>query len=66
MNIKLNGNSHQLGESTTVADLLCELKLPGAGVAVAINDEVVPRDTHATRTVHENDRVEIIRAIGGG
>jgi sulfur carrier protein len=65
MNIKLNGEDHRI-EGDTVAALLDALRLSSAGIAVAVNDEVVPRDAHATHTVHENDRVEIIRAIGGG
>jgi sulfur carrier protein len=36
------------------------------GIAVAINDRVIPRADWATTTPKPNDRIEIITAIGGG
>jgi sulfur carrier protein len=36
------------------------------GIAVAINDRVIPRTAWATTTPTPNDRIEIITAIGGG
>lgn len=47
--------------------LLTHLEMPAVrGVAIAINDEVVPRSTWATHTLRPHDRVEIIRATQGG
>ena len=66
MHITLNGKEHQLNAATTIADLLGELNLPHAGLAVAVNEEIVMRDDHASHQLNAGDRVEIIRAIGGG
>ena len=35
-------------------------------VAVAVNLEVVPRALHATTALKDGDRVELVRAVGGG
>ena len=44
------------------------LDLPGAGrgVAVAVDQEVVPRGQWGKTQLHEGARVEILRAIQGG
>ena len=66
MTVRINGEDQSLAEETTVAALLADLELPVDGVAVAINLNVVPRGQHAERVIVAGDRVEIIRAVGGG
>ncbi|MGK0673738.1 MAG: sulfur carrier protein ThiS [Halothiobacillaceae bacterium] len=66
MNIILNGTSHALGDGTTVASLIEALGLTGQRLAVEVNGEIVPRGEHAAHILHEGDKVEIVRAIGGG
>ena len=65
MQIKLNGNTHNLDEVTTVANLISELNLTGR-LAVEINEEIVPRSLFAERKIKPGDIVEIVHAIGGG
>jgi sulfur carrier protein len=36
------------------------------GVAIAINDEVVPRSAWSVRRLVENDRILVIQATQGG
>ncbi len=64
--IVLNGKDYRLDEPTSIADLLNVLKLSAPGLAIALNDEIIPRENHRARRVQEGDRVEIIKAIGGG
>lgn len=66
MEIVLNGEPHALAEPTTVAQLLAALSLDPSGVAVAIDLHVVPRGEHAARVLASGERVDIIRAVGGG
>ena len=66
MRIKLNGEFREIRDSLNVKKLLDELNLPTDGVAVAINEEVVPRANYAGRDFREDDVVEIIHAVGGG
>jgi len=46
--------------------LLGELDLRRDGIAVALNDDVVPRGEHALRALCDGDRLEIIVAVAGG
>jgi len=67
MQIELNGAPHQLAAGcTTLAQLIAALDLAGKAVAVAVNREVVPSQRWDTHTLAERDRVDVVRAIGGG
>ena len=66
MRIQLNGESLELPDGETVADLLVRLDLTGRRVAVERNLDIVPRSQHADTTLTEGDSVEVVHAIGGG
>jgi sulfur carrier protein len=68
MTILVNGEAHELEPGTTVGALLAALDVPGgvAGVAVAVDAEVVPRGQWQTTTLDDGARVEVLRAIQGG
>ena len=42
------------------------LQLPDKGVAVAVNNAMVPRAEWAARTVQEGDDIVILKAFCGG
>ena len=66
MKIVVNGETRMLATSLTVALLLDELGMAGKRVAVEVNQEIVPRSRHAEFALRDNDRVEVVVAIGGG
>ena len=66
MTIQVNGDPMELSEGATILQLLAQLQLNPDGVAVALNLEVVPRTQHAEVTLRQNDRIELVRAVGGG
>ncbi len=66
MRLTVNGTERDVAASVTVGTLLETLALRRDGVAVALNDDVVPRAEHATRILNEGDRLEIIVAVAGG
>ncbi|MEN6495544.1 MAG: sulfur carrier protein ThiS [Thermoguttaceae bacterium] len=66
MNIIVNGQTRQVADGLTVAELLDELKLATRYVAVEVNLEVVPRQAHAQRQLADGDRLEIVTLVGGG
>jgi len=66
MNIILNGTSHTIADGTTIASLIDALGLTGQRLAIEVNGEVIPRGEHAAHILREGDRVEVVRAIGGG
>ncbi len=67
MQIVVNGAPRETS-ARCVAELVVEV-LAGVsadGVAVAVRDDVVRRSEWPTRVLSEGDRIEIIRAVGGG
>ena len=66
MEIELNGAPHPVVENLNVQDLIASLDLANKSLAVAINREVVPRSKWAERVLQPSDRVDIVKAIGGG
>jgi len=66
MRLTINGMEKDVSSGVTVDGLLQTLAVRRDGVAVALNDDVVPRAEHATRTLNDGDRLEIIVAVAGG
>ena len=66
MQIILNGETKVLGGPLTVLQLLEQLGLGDRRVAVEVNREIVPRSRHGEHELNHDDRVEVVRAIGGG
>jgi len=66
MNIKVNGDTSNVPDGSTLGWLLVNLELNVQAVAVARNGEVVPRSHVAQCVLEPNDKVEIVRAVGGG
>jgi sulfur carrier protein len=64
--VTVNGEARPLDGDTTVAALVEAIGCGTKGVAVAVNEEVVPRSTWAARTLDDGDRVEILKAAQGG
>lgn len=66
MKVYVNGEEHSIADETKVADLLAELDLTGKRIAVELNKEILPFDRYAQQPLQDNDRLEIVHAIGGG
>ncbi len=67
MTIHVNDRPHTVAENATLAILLGELGFAERkGIAVAINDEVVPRSIWPTRLLAAADKVLVIQATQGG
>ena len=66
LRITLNGETHELAGSVTVAALLAQLEIDPRRVAVEHNLVVLKRDRFETTMVREGDAVEIVNFVGGG
>ncbi len=66
MQIILNGESRDIPAESTVAELLEALELTGQRLAVEVNREIIPRGEFPGHRLREGDKVEIVRAVGGG
>jgi sulfur carrier protein len=64
--IRVNGETREVANGSTVDALLDALGARRDGAAVALNDDVVPRGRHAAIALRDGDRVEIIVAVAGG
>lgn len=61
----LNGDSQQTDEQTLLA-LVQRLGLEGKRFAVEVNAQIVPKSLLADTQIQDNDKIEIIQAVGGG
>ena len=66
MRVFLNGESQTIRDAVTVSQLLHDLGLGDRRVAVEVNQEIVPRSQHGAYRLHDDDRIEVVRAVGGG
>ena len=66
IDIVVNGAPFAMAPGQSVHDLVVALELSGTAMAVAVNREVVPRQAWPSRLLQTRDRVDIVRAIGGG
>jgi sulfur carrier protein len=66
VSVTVNGEPRRLTRSATIADLVAAMSAARSGIAVAVNDEVVPRGGWQSRRLHDRDRVEILTAVQGG
>ena len=62
----LNGAPRALPPGQTLAELVTALELEGQALALAVNRSVVPRQRWGDVALCAQDRVDIVRAIGGG
>jgi sulfur carrier protein len=66
--VVLNGSSRELGAGATVAEAVDATGVaPGrAGVAVAVDGEIVPRGEWERTPLADGQRVEVLQAVQGG
>ncbi|PHQ67405.1 MAG: thiamine biosynthesis protein ThiS [Robiginitomaculum sp.] len=67
MQLIINGETYaDLKVDMNVLELLAQLNLPKAKIAVELNREIVPKSGYATVILQGGDVLEIITFIGGG
>ena len=67
MRLLINGEIREApGGLATVADLARWLDLPAFGSAIELNGEVIRRADHSATHLREEDRLEVVRLVGGG
>ena len=66
MNIILNNTMNEVHENITIEELLLLNNIRSRYIAVEINKRIVPKSKYKEYQLSEDDKVEIITAIGGG
>ncbi len=64
--VTVNGAAREFPAPLTFTQLLDELALAGARLAVERNGEIVPRSRFAEARLADGDRIEVVMAVGGG
>jgi sulfur carrier protein len=64
--VTVNGEAREVPAGTTVAELVAAVTRLTAGVAAAVNGEVVPRRCWPGTQLRAGDQVEVVTAVQGG
>lgn len=65
MKVTINNKETEI-QAKTIRELAQELDLPATGVAVAISNEMVPRDEWENTLITEGADIVIVKAFCGG
>lgn len=66
MKITLNGQPCTLDKAISITELLSNKGYEGKTVAVAVNNNFIPKSTHETHMIKDNDRIEVVAPMQGG
>ena len=66
ISIQVNGEARTVSPASSIVDMLREIGIDPAKVAVERNLEIVPRSTFADVEVRGGDSFEIVHFVGGG
>ncbi len=66
MIVIMNGAEQEVSESATLAELVAKVSSAPSGIAVALNEEVIPRNSWSVITLSAGARVEVLTAVQGG
>lgn len=66
MRVWVNGDEKDFDSATSLADLIAQLDLPVARIAIELNREVVRRSDWGSTMLKDEDRIEIVHFVGGG
>jgi len=64
--ITINSQTKTILEDTSVTILLTQIKQPENGIAVAINNQVIPKAIWPEHQLKTDDKILIIKATQGG
>lgn len=66
MQIIINNQPFEIEQSATLAEILAARGLDAPGMAVAVNNKLVPRGERDSFRLSEGDRLVVIKAVCGG
>lgn len=66
MRVFVNGDERDFDTESSLLDLITQLDLPVARIAIELNREVVRRSDWGGTMLKDDDRIEIVHFVGGG
>lgn len=64
--VTVNGQPQKIDGPMSINQLLQVVEIPGPYLAVEVNEDVVPKESHDQRQVADGDRIEVVTLVGGG
>lgn len=64
--VEINGEDRDITDGATLADLATKLELPETGVAIAVDDSVIPASAWGDTVLHGGERIDVLTAVQGG
>ena len=65
MKLQVNGKMFEL-QGKTAADLIQQLGYANSRIAVEVNEQIIAQSKHHKFCLNTGDKIEIIKAVGGG
>jgi thiamine biosynthesis protein ThiS len=66
LRVYVNGEVKELPGPISLSELVAQLDLPAARIAVELNRNVIRRNDWSATMLDEDDRLEIVHFVGGG
>lgn len=66
MKVKLNDMEHELAEGTSLTGFIESLGLSPRGIAIALNNEVIPKTRWESTILADRMELMLIHAVSGG
>jgi sulfur carrier protein len=66
MELWVNGLSEPLEQSISLMDYLIKAELPLEQLVVEHNRRIIPAEQYQSQLLNDQDRIEILRLVGGG
>ena len=66
MKVQVNNKEVEMTPASTLTQLAAQLELPAQGIAIAVNNKMIPRSEWEKFALQENDNLVVIKAACGG
>lgn len=66
MKVQVNNKEMEIPTGATLTQATRTLELPQQGIAIAVNNKMIPRTEWNSFSLQENDKLVIIKAACGG
>jgi thiamine biosynthesis protein ThiS len=66
LQVQINGEQREVADGSNLDDLVRELSLTPARIAIELNRDVVRRADWNRTILNDDDRIEIVHFVGGG
>ena len=62
----VNGKELELDNNASANDLINQLGYQDHRIALEVNNVIIPKSKHSEFSLNADDKIEIIKAVGGG